>query len=164
MGIGGQIACGTEPLERVAQARKMRIRRVHDVHVRQRQPRLDACHDLADGKGTRHYPAVGRDPDESQYRGPRQANAFGTRQAAIPPLPGGRVHRRVGVMRVNEDVDVGQASLNGMPCSRARCFSSPARSSSMVSVVRIRASWLPSMSMSRHQPRALLPLHHFLEA
>jgi hypothetical protein len=52
---------------------------MRDVNMRQSQPRLDATHDVYDGKWARHHLAVGGDADKTKHRCPGEANAFGPR-------------------------------------------------------------------------------------
>lgn len=92
MGIGGQVPGGSQLPQHLPETGEMRIRRLHDVHVRQLQPGLETRHDLVDRQGPRDDLAVGGDADEPRHRRPGEADPLGTGKAVVPPLPGGGVH------------------------------------------------------------------------
>src|SRR5437870_3773260 len=72
------------------------------------EPAIDPRHHLPNRKWLCHDPAVRRQADEAEQSGPGEPDTFGARQALVPPPTGARVDCRIGVMRMNENVDVGQ--------------------------------------------------------
>jgi hypothetical protein len=78
------------------------------MNMRQIEPTRYSRHRIVNVKRVSDYPAIGCEADKAEQRGPSKSNSFGTGQAFVPPLTGTWVDSRIGVMRVNEDVDVGQ--------------------------------------------------------
>jgi len=76
--------------------------------MRQIKPTRDPRRHIADRERTRDDFAIGGEANEAQQRRPGEPYPLGARQARVPPLASLCVNRRLGVMRVNEDVDVGQ--------------------------------------------------------
>ncbi len=103
-----EIRCRSEPFEFAAKPREMRVRRLWDMNVRQVEPTLYSPHNVGHRKGPAHDPAVGGDPDEAEKRGPSEPDALGARQTVIPPASRPVVKKRVGVVRVDEQIDIRQ--------------------------------------------------------
>ena len=93
MGICCEVTGGPETLELSPKPCKMRIRRLGNMHMRQRQPSLQLLHYALNRERTRHHFAVGRDPHKTEYCRPSEANAFGARETSVPPQPS-RVMKR----------------------------------------------------------------------
>src|SRR5262249_841166 len=108
MRIRGQVSRGPQSFELRPKPREMRIRGLHQMNVRQVEPALDSPHHIVDTKWGCHNLAIGGQTDEARQGGPRKTDSFWTRQTVVPPATSARVNHRIGVMRVNEDVDVGQ--------------------------------------------------------
>jgi len=108
MGIGRKVTRGAELFELCAKPCEVTVRRLGDVNMGQRQPGIKPIHDVLNRKWARHHPAVRGDAHETQDRRPCQSDAFCARQTRIPPEPRSFVNRRISVVRVNEDVYVGQ--------------------------------------------------------
>src|SRR5262249_15559487 len=108
MRIGGQVARGAEPFDFCPKSREVPIRRLCQMNVRQVEPALDSPHHIVDTKWGCYNLAISRQTNEAEQGGPGKADSFWTRQAVVPPATGAQVNHRIGVMCVNEDVDVGQ--------------------------------------------------------
>ena len=93
MGIGGEVAGGPKPLEFSPKPGKVCVRRLGNMHMRQRQPSLQLLHYPLNRERTRHHFAVGRDTHETEHCRPSEANAFGTGETSVPPQPS-RVMKR----------------------------------------------------------------------
>lgn len=106
--VGGQIPRGPQSFKCLAKPREVLLRRVGYVNVRKLKPALDTIEHLPHGQRPRHNPSVGGDADKAQERSPRKPYALGSGEALIPPPPRRFVYRRVGIMSVNENVDVGE--------------------------------------------------------
>jgi len=78
------------------------------MNVRQIEPTRNSSSDLSNRKRMRDNPSIGCQADEAEQRSPGKPYAFRAAQARVPPLARPLVSRRVGVMRVNENVDVGE--------------------------------------------------------
>jgi hypothetical protein len=108
MGIRGEVAGGPKTLELGPKPLKVCIRRLRNMNMRQREPSLKLLHYALDRKRTRHDFAVSRDTHETEHCRPSEPDAFGAREAGVPPQPSPLVKRGISVVRVNEDVYVGQ--------------------------------------------------------
>jgi hypothetical protein len=78
------------------------------MNMRQIEPTRYSRHRIMNVKWVSDDPAIGCQADKAEQRRPSEPDPFGTGQAFVPPLTGTWVDSRIGVMRVNEDVDVGQ--------------------------------------------------------
>jgi hypothetical protein len=76
MGVCGEVSGGPEALELLAKPRKMRLGRLSNMNVRQRQPTLKTLHHVPNWKRTLDHFAVRRDPHESEHGRPREPDAF----------------------------------------------------------------------------------------
>ena len=86
----------------------MRIGWMRHVEMGKLEPCVDPREQNLHGKRTRDDSSIGRDAYEPEERHPCQPHTFASREALVPPCARPRMYRRVGIMRVNEDVDVGQ--------------------------------------------------------
>ena len=93
MGIRGEVAGGPKTLEFSPKRGKMRIRRLRNMHMRQRQPSVQLLHYMPNRERARHHSAVGRDPHKTEHCRPSKTNAFGARETRVPPQPS-RVMKR----------------------------------------------------------------------
>lgn len=108
VGIGRQVSGSSEALKRLAQVGKMTRGWVNDVDVGQLEPRFDSCRRFCDRQGAEKDLSVRGNTKKTQQNDPSEADALGSSQRAIPPSFGRSVNRRIRVVGVNEDVDVGK--------------------------------------------------------
>ena len=85
MGVRREVTGGAKTLEFGPKPYKVRIRRLRDMNMRQRQPSLQLLHYALNRERTRHHSAVGRDPHKTEHCRPSEANAFGARETGVPP-------------------------------------------------------------------------------
>jgi hypothetical protein len=88
VGIRGEVAGGPKTLEFSPKPRKVCIRRLRNMNMRQRQPSLELLHYMLNRERARYHSAVGRDPHKTERCRPSEANAFGARETGVPPPPG----------------------------------------------------------------------------
>jgi hypothetical protein len=105
--VGGQITRGPDTLQKPEENFRMTIARMRDADVWLPQP--GACMRASDRRcqGMRHDLSIRREPDEPEDRGPRQTDGLRTVQQAFPPGPGGCVSRRLRVVGMDQQIDVG---------------------------------------------------------
>ena len=77
MGIRREVAGGPKTLKFNPKPGKMRIRRLRNMNMRQRQPRLKLLHYMANRQRARHHAAIGRDAHETEHCRPSESNTFG---------------------------------------------------------------------------------------
>lgn len=106
--VGGEIRRGAQAFELRSEPREVPIRGLRDMEVRQGEPDLDSLHHVRHRERPGDDSAVGGDPDEPEDGRPCEPDALRSGEAAVPPSTCRGVRRRVRVMGVNEDVDVGQ--------------------------------------------------------
>ena len=83
MDVGCEVRGGPEALELLAKPREVRLGRLRNMNMRQRQPVLKALHHIVNRKRARDHSAVRRDPHESEHGRPREPDAFDTREAGV---------------------------------------------------------------------------------
>src|SRR5271157_301337 len=100
-----------------------------DLHRRMIEPSADRSDTVLGPQRVIENFAMGRDADESQDGDPRQAHRTQPRQRPFPPLTSDRVLRRIGIVRVEQDVYIG----NDHELSRAILRTKSSTSSSSTS-------------------------------
>src|SRR5436309_10506059 len=80
---------------------------IDDLHDWLGQPRADVPRPLGYTHGFLEDARIGTDPHESEHYRCRQADRFGSRQTPLPPCDSLAMERRIGIVGVEQQVDVG---------------------------------------------------------
>ena len=131
VGVRREIACDADLSDQSEEYLRVTRSRLDHLHVGKFKPCLYSVDRIRDRHRVGHRTGVSHDAEEAQDRDPGQTNRLLIVDHAFPLFPGRRMAGEIAVVRVKQQVDVGNDHWRVMARSVASSSSTAANSPSL---------------------------------